>query len=48
MPTRNILKYLAPCSAAALIIACANQMEPAKNAQAAAAALKLTTAQVAA
>jgi HAMP domain-containing protein len=32
MPTRNILKYLALCSAAVLIIACANQMEPAKNA----------------
>jgi len=31
-PTRNILKYLALCSAAVLIVACANQMEPAKNA----------------
>jgi HAMP domain-containing protein len=31
-PTRNILKYLALCSVAVLIIACANQMEPAKNA----------------
>lgn len=31
-PSRNILKYLALCSAAVLIVACANQMEPAKNA----------------
>ena len=31
-PTRNILKYLALCAAAILIIACANQMEPARNA----------------
>jgi hypothetical protein len=30
--TRNIAKYLALCSAAILFIACANQMEPAKNA----------------
>ena len=31
-PTRNIAKYLALYSAAFLIAACANQMEPAKNA----------------
>jgi hypothetical protein len=31
-PTGNSMKYLALCSAAVLIIACANQMEPAKNA----------------
>jgi hypothetical protein len=31
-PTRNILKYLALCAAAILTVACANQMEPAKNA----------------
>jgi hypothetical protein len=30
--TRNIAKYLALCSAAILFVACANQMEPAKNA----------------
>ena len=30
--TRNIAKYLAMYSAAILIVACANQMEPAKNA----------------
>jgi hypothetical protein len=30
--TRNILNYLALYSAAVLIVACANQMEPAKNA----------------
>lgn len=31
-PTRTIAKYLALCSAAFLIAACANPMEPAKNA----------------
>ena len=31
-PTRNIAKYLALYSAAFLVVACANQMEPAKNA----------------
>ncbi len=31
-PTRNIAKYLKLYSAAFLIVACANQMEPAKNA----------------
>jgi hypothetical protein len=30
--TRTIAKYLALCSAAILFVACANQMEPAKNA----------------
>ena len=30
--TRNIAKYLALCSATILFVACANQMEPAKNA----------------
>jgi hypothetical protein len=30
--TRNVAKYLALCSAAILFVACANQMEPAKNA----------------
>ena len=30
--TRHILKYLALCSAAVAMVACANQMEPAKNA----------------
>jgi hypothetical protein len=30
-PTRYIAKYLTLCSAAILIVACANQMEPAKN-----------------
>jgi hypothetical protein len=29
---RNVAKYLALCSAAILFVACANQMEPAKNA----------------
>jgi len=29
---RNLAKYLAWCSAAILLVACANQMEPAKNA----------------
>ncbi|MHB8477052.1 MAG: hypothetical protein ACYDBZ_12295 [Steroidobacteraceae bacterium] len=31
-PTRSVVKYLAVYSAAILIVACANQMEPAKNA----------------
>jgi hypothetical protein len=31
-PTRNIAKYLALCSTVILTAACANQMEPAKNA----------------
>jgi HAMP domain-containing protein len=31
-PSRDILKYFALCSAAVLMVACANQMEPAKNA----------------
>jgi hypothetical protein len=30
--TRNVAKYLALCSTAILFVACANQMEPAKNA----------------
>src|SRR5580693_4395039 len=30
--TRNIAKYFVMCSAAMLIVACTNQMEPAKNA----------------